>query len=281
MKHIFIYLTAAVACLCAASCQKTLDKHEVENGFAAKDPVPTVTLDMNTYKVVEEEGYAEVNVTYSGVKADMDSLELVILVSLSEDFLSATPVPVDAEADGTYTVQIPVRPAKVNYVKATAATISGSAYSDVLVLDVPEVAWYKMIADSYTADAYSYWDEGSCKYPGYTIGVEAVENEDGTGTVTFTNFDPFAVSNKFESVVVASFDIESRIASIALDEYGMFDAGLGSIGYFCVPLNEEMNPDNHMYVVFSEDYSKMNVQLYGTYNEGWYEVILPTIYSAN
>ena len=282
MKNTFKYLAAAVAILLAASCQKTLDKTEVEAGFEAKGPVPTVSIDLSNYTIVEEEGYAEVKVTYNGVSADMDSLELGVLVSLKDNFLSSTAVAVEADADGTYSVKVPVRPAQTNYVKATVANISGSAYSETLVLDVPAVPWYKMMAKTYSGDAYSYWDEGSCSYPGHTIGVAAVENADGTGTITFTDFDPFAVSNKIPSVVTASYNIETRTASITVDEYGTFDAGLSIAGPFvCVPFDNDLEEVNYMQVVFSEDYSKMSVQPYGTYNEGWSEIVLPTTYSAN
>lgn len=283
MKNTFRYFAAAVAILLAASCQKALDKTEVEADFEAKGPVPTVSIDLNNYTIVEEDGYAEVKVTYNGVSADMDSLELGVLVSLKDNFLSSTAVAVDADADGTYSVKVPVRPAQTNYVKATVANISGSAYSETLVLDVPAVPWYKMMAKTYSGDAYSYWDEGTCSYPGHTIGVEGVENADGTATVTFTDFDPFAVSNSFPSVITATYDIETRVANIPVDEYGMFDAGLGGIGYYCIPFDNytDQNTVNYMTVKFSEDFSKMDVQMFGTYNSGWYEIVIPTTYSAN
>ena len=196
MKNTFKYIAAAAAALLALSCQKeAMDKPEVEAGFAPKGPVPTVTIHTTGYKIVEEEGYAEVKVTYTGITEAMDSLELGVLVSLQENFLSSTSVVVEETADGTYTVKVPVRPAQVNYVKATVATISGSAYSETLPLDVPSVPWYKMIASSYSGDAYSYWDEGSCSYPGHTIGVKAEETAEGN-IITFTAFCPFKSLDK-------------------------------------------------------------------------------------
>lgn len=285
MKNIFKYLTAAVFVTLTASCQKALDKPEVEAGFATKEAVPTVSLDLKSYKIVEEEGYAEVNVTYSGVSTELDSLELGLLVSLTDNFLDASFVPVSVTADGTYTVQVPVRPAQKIYVKAAAATISGSAYSETLMLDVPDVVWYKKMAKTYSGDAYSYWDDGSCSYEGHTIGVTGVENEDGTATVTFTDFDPFAVLYVgLPSVITADFDLKTRVASIALGEDLTFDAGVSVVGPFvCIPLDEELNEVDYMQVTFSEDFSEMTVQAYGTYNldEGWYEIVLPTTYSAN
>ena len=283
MKHTFIFLATALAVLFTASCQKALDKADVEAGFAAKGPVPTVSIDLNNYKIVEDEGYAEVNVTYSGVVAEMDSLELVVLVSLDTNFLSSTTVVLDENADGTYKVQVPVRPAKVNYVKAAVANISGTAYSETLELDVPEVPWYKMMAKTYSGDAYSYWDEGTCSYAGHTIGVDGAENEDGTATVTFTDFCPFAVGNGFPSVIVTSFDVETRVATVPVDEYGMFDAGLAAAGIYYIPFDNatDQNTVDYMTVTFSADYSKMDVQMFGAYADGWYEIVLPTTYSAN
>ena len=282
MKNIFRYLAVSAAVVLAASCQEALDKPEVEAGFNAKVAVPAVTLDLSNYLIVEEEGYAEVKVTYTGISADLDSLELGVLVSLSENFLTSSFIPVLETSDGTYAVKVPVRAAQKNYVKAAAATISGSAYSETLELDVPDVVWYKKVAKTYSGDAYSYWDEGSCSYAGHTIGVVAVENEDGTATVTFTDFDPLAVANGIPSVVVADFNAETRVANIPLDENFTFDAGLSIAGPFvCVPFDYELNEVGYMQVVFSEDYSEMSVQPYGTYNEQWYEIVLPTKYLAN
>ena len=282
MKNTFKYIAAAAAALLALSCQKeAMDKPEVEAGFAPKGPVPTVTIHTTGYKIVEEEGYAEVKVTYTGITEAMDSLELGVLVSLQENFLSSTPVVVNETADGTYTVKVPVRPAQVNYVKATVATISGSAYSETLTLDVPSVPWYKMIASSYSGDAYSYWDEGSCSYPGHTIGVKAEETAEGN-IITFTDFCPFATSKGFPSVVTAVFDVETRVASIPLDEYATFDAGLSSAGIYAVPMNTDFDAVDYMTVTFSEDYSQMGVQCFGEQSEaGWYEITLPTVYAAN
>jgi hypothetical protein len=282
MKNTFKYIAAAAAALLALSCQKeAMDKPEVEAGFAPKGPVPTVSIDATSYKIVEEEGYAEVKVTYTGITEAMDSLELGVLVSLQENFLSSTPIVVEETADGTYTVKVPVRPAQVNYVKATVATISGSAYSETLILDVPSVPWYKMIASSYSGDAYSYWDEGSCSYPGHTVGVKAEETAEGN-IITFTDFCPFATSKGFPSVVTAVFDVETRVASIPLDEYGMFDAGLSPAGIFAVPMNTDFDAVDYMTVTFSEDYSQMGVQCFGEYSDaGWYEITLPTVYAAN
>lgn len=282
MRNIFKYLALAAAVVLAASCQDALDKPEVEAGFEPKGAVPAVSLDLSNYLIVEEEGYAEVKVTYTGVSADLDSLELGLLVSLSDNFLESSFIPISETSDGTYAVQVPVRAAQKNYVKATAATISGSAYSETLELDVPDVVWYKKVAKTYSGDAYSYWDEGSCSYPGHKIAVVAVENEDGSATVTFTDFDPLAVAYSFPSVIVADFDVETRVASIPLDESFTFDAGLSVAGPFvCIPFDYELNAVDYMQVVFSEDYSEMTVQPYGTYNEEWYEIILPTKYSAN
>lgn len=280
MKNTFKYVAAAAAMLLAVSCQEALDKPEVEASFAPKGAVPTVSIDATSYKIVEEEGYAEVKITYTGITEGMDSLELGVLVAQREDFLSATPVVVDQTADGTYTVQVPVRPAQVNYVKATVANLSGSAYSETLVLDVPAVPWFKMMAKSYSGDAYSYWDSGACSYPGHTIGVKGEETADGN-VVTFTDFCPFAVTNGFPSEITAAFDVETRVATIAVDEYGMFDAGLAGLSIFAVPFDLEMNTVDYMTVSFSEDYSKMNVQCFGQYKGGWYEIVLPTTYMAN
>lgn len=285
MKNTFKYIAAAAAALLALSCQKeAMDKMEVEAGFAPKGPVPTVSIDAANYKIVEEEGYAEVRVTYAGITESMDSLELGVLVSLQDNFLSATPVVVEETADGTYTVKVPVRPAQVNYVKATVATISGSAYSETLALDVPTVPWNKMIAATYSGDAYSYWDEGTCSYPGHTIGVKAEETAEGN-IITFTNFSPLAVANKFPSVVTAVFDTETRVATIQLDEYSTFDTGLSPAGIYAVPMEpveDDYEPADYMTIVFSEDYSQMGVQCFGEQGaEGWYEITLPTVYKAN
>ena len=281
MKNTFKYIIAFALGLAAVSCSKTLEKAEVEAGFAPKSDIPTVTTPV-VEDIVPVDKKVVVSVTFSGYSEATDSLELGFLVSTDPTFASSKAVildPATIPADGKVTVDLPVTISTKNYIKATASSVSGSNFSETVEVDVPSVPWYQAMAASYTGNAYSYWDETSCSWPSHTISVEAdAENS----TVTFSNFDALAIANGLPSVVTGSYDDATRTVSFALAEDFTFDVGLAAAGIMAVPMTAEFDNAASYSIVFSEDYTKMTVQPYGLYAAaGWYEIYYQTIYVAN
>lgn len=266
--------------LAAVSCTETLDKAEVEAGFAPKGEIPTVTTPV-VEEVVALDKKVVVSVTFSGYSEKTDSLELGFLVTTDSTFAKTKAVIVDPAAvgtDGKVTIDLPVTIATRNYIKATASSVSGTNFSETVIVDVPNIPWYQAMAASYSGDAYSYWDETDCSWPGHTISVAA----DGDAkTVTFTDFDALAVANGFPSVLTGAFDEATRTVSFELTD-GTFDVGLSPAGIIGVAMTTDFDPADTFSIVFSEDYTKMVVQPYGCNSDGsWYEIYYQTEYTAN
>lgn len=266
--------------LAAVSCNKALEKDEVEAGFAPKSEIPTVTTPV-VEDVVAVEKKVVVSVTFAGFSEETDSLELGFLVTTDPTFSKTKAVLVDPAtvgADGKVTVDLPVTIATKNYIRATASSVSGTNFSETVEVDVPDIPWYQAMAASYSGDAYSYWDEDGCSYPGHTISVAA----DGDAkTVTFTNFDALAVGNGIPSVITGAYDEATRTVSIEVTD-GMFDVGLSVAGIIAIPMNTDFDAIDTFSIVFSADYTKMVVQPYGCNSaQGWYEIYYQTEYTAN
>lgn len=283
MKNTFKYIIAFTMGLVALSCTKTLNKAEVEAGFAAKTPAPTVS-EITVGEIVPIEKSATVTVTFTGVSADLPGLELGFLVSLDPTFKSSKAVsvsPEELDENGTVTKTIPVTIASKNYVKATASSQSESNFSAVAELDVPSIPWYQAMAESYTGDAWSYWDETDCSWPAHTINVTS----DGeNNTVTLSNFDAFTVSNNFPSVITGVYNDQTRTVTFELAEDFTFDTGIASYGYFGIPMTDDFDYATTFSVVFSSDYTKMTVQPYGVLVASasqFAEVYFQTTYVAN
>ena len=219
---------AIAVSLAFASCDKALDKAEVEAGFAPKTGIPEVTKPV-VGEIVAVDKKVDVTVTFSGYSESTDSLELGFLVTTDPTFESTKAIlldPATIPADGTVTVSIPVTVATKNYIRATASSVNGSNFSEIVEVDVPAIPWYQAMASTYSGDAYSYWDEDSCSWPGHEITVTA----DGeANTITFSNFDALAVANGFPSVITGTYDDATRTVTIPTEE-GLFDVGLSAAG---------------------------------------------------
>ncbi len=267
--------------LAAVSCAKTLEKAEVEAGFAPKGEIPTVTTPV-VQDIVAVDKKVVVSVTFSGYTAETDSLELGFLVTTDPTFMESKAVFVDPAkipAGGTVTVDIPVTIATKNYIKATAASVSGANFSETVEVDVPEIPWYQAMATSYKGDAFSYWDETECSWPGHTIIVEA----DGeNSTMTFSNFDALALKNGIPSVITGPYDEATRTVTFELAEDFTFDVGLSVAGIVSVPMTADFDYADSFSIVFSKDFTQMTVQPYGLNGGGsWYEIYYQTTYVAN
>ena len=280
MKNTFKYIIAFALGLAAVSCNKTLDKAEVEAGFAPKSEIPTVTTPV-VEDVVAVEKKVVVSVTFAGFSEETDSLELGFLVTTDPTFSKTKAVlldPATVGADGKVTVDLPVTIATKNYIRATASSVSGTNFSETVEVDVPDIPWYQAMAASYSGDAYSYWDEGGCSYPGHTISVAA---DADAKTVTFTNFDALAIGNDIPSVITGAYDEATRTVSIEITADGVFDVGLAAAGIMAVPMDNNFDPVGSFSIAFSSDYTTMVVQPYGCYGGGWYEIYYQTEYTAN
>lgn len=287
MKTIKYLAIAVSALLLAASCQKTLEKAEVEAGFAPLGAVPTATIDKNGYDIVEELAYATVNASFSGIKADMDSLEVGFLVSQDPDFKSSTSYLVENPADGSYTMDVKVKTGTKNYVRAFTATTDGACFSEVLELDVPKVHWYKVIAKQYVVDVYSYYDEGDCSYPGHVLEIEF---DEAAKKMTIHNIDPWATPQGVPTSLTGDVDFETRTVTFS-SETGYFDTGLSGYGFITYALDPDglaqgkLVPVADLVFTFSEDGQQLTAPLYCTYsiqegNSGAVDIYLPQIYSA-
>lgn len=287
MKTIKYLAIAASALLLAVSCQKTLEKAEVEKGFAPKGAVPTSTINTSDFKIVEAQSYAEVTASFSGITSDMDSLEIGFLVSTDPDFTSSTSYLIENPADGTFTQQVKVKIGTINYVKAFAGNTDGASFSETLALDVPTVEWYKVLAGKYTADVYSYWDEGACSYEDHVLEI-AFDLD--AKKMTINNIDPWAYPQGVPTSLTGDVDLEARTVTF-VSETGYFDTGLSGYGFITyaldpAALNEgNLVPVAEMTFKFSEDGQQISAPVYCTYsikegNSGTVDIYLPQIYSA-
>ncbi len=286
MKTLKYLAIAASALLLAVSCQETLEKSEVEAGFASKGAVPTATISLSDYKIVETEARAEVKGTFAGI-AGQDSLEIGFIVSLDPTFTSSTSYMLDAASDGTYSQNVKVSVGKKNYVKAVAATVDGASFSETLVLDVPTVPWYNLVVPQYTTELWSYFDEGECSYPTHVLDFVYDFN---AKTAVVNNIDAWAYKQGVPTSLTGVVDLDARTITMTT-ETGYFDAGISSYGFIIYALDPaglaegKLVPVTEMVFTFSEDGQTVTSPLYCTYsiqegNSGSVDIYLPQTYSA-
>lgn len=262
MKNTFRYLMAIAVSLAFASCDKALDKAEVEAGFAQKETIPTVT-EPTLVELKAAEKVAVMTVTFADYSAETDSLELGFLVATDPTFESSKAVLLEeVPANGTVTMNIPVTPGKMNYVMATASSVSGTNFSKVVELDVPVLPWYLMAAETYSATFTTYL---GYEYD-HTIGIQI--SEDNT-KMTFLNLDVSLASYYgIPHSVTGTINAEERTVTFEVSDEGTVDIGLSAAGAFIVPMlyseeAEDLVPADSFMVAFSEDASEMVVQSYG------------------
>ena len=163
---------------------------------------------------------------------------------------------------GTVTTKVPVYLGKVNYIKATASSVSGSNFSKTLEVDVPTLPWYYMLASEYTSNVTTYF---GYSYKNHTVTVELSED---TNSITFKNLDVslamyYEVGHQLTGIV----DKENRVVSFTLVD-GLVDIGLAAAGVYIHPMlwsaaDEDLVPADSFKILFSEDASEMTVQSYG------------------
>ena len=280
MKRISIILMLSAALF--ASCNKALEKAEVEAGFAPAPSVPTVS-NLVVTEVNELEQYALLTATFDGVTPGTDSLEIGFMSSVDKTFQTSNAVLVDP-ANGTFSAKVPVKTGVKNYFVAMAATLGGAAYSEVAEYDVPQVPWYKLIAKSYVGDLHSYFEEVPCEYPAHVIDVDFdLEN----ATLTLNNRDAWALDQKVPTTFTGSVDLDTRVATFDCSDV-FVDHGIAVYGYFLVALDPaaleagELVPATTIEVSFSEDASKISMPLWATLNSKGQiaDIYMPATYTA-
>lgn len=216
MKKTFTYLCLALVCIVTSvSCNKAaLDKDAVEAGFAAKGPVPTVTIGKISIDVTT----ASVSLTFAGISAESsDSLSIGLLTSNDPDFYTSNFAAVKTLADGTYTVNCSVTPNSKVYFRGVAANVNGTNYSETIAQDIPDVPFYMKVGGVYgcTEISEAYGD----KYPGHSIYI-AVDPEDNTSCIV-GNIEPYFVTKgyvytKGYNIVPGILDNEKKTITIEL-----------------------------------------------------------------
>lgn len=189
MKKVLTYLCLAAACIVTSvSCNKAaLSKSEVEAGFAAKGPIPTVTIDKN---IVVDFTIATVNATFAGIsEASSDSLSIGVMVSSDPTFYKSEFYAAETLADGTYAIECEVEPNATVYFRGVAANVNGTNYSETVNMVTPDVPFWAKVGGVYGCTEFSeaYGD----LYEGHSIII--VVNDDHT-TCTIGNLEPYYAS---------------------------------------------------------------------------------------
>ena len=277
MKRISIILMMLSAAV-FASCNKALEKDVVEAGFAPAQPVPTVS-NLVVTSVNELEKSAVLTATFDGITAGMDSLEIGFMSSTDKTFQTSTAVLIDP-ANGTYSATVSVKPGMKNYFVAMAATLGGSAYSEVVEYDVPSVPWYRIVSDKYVANLESYFGDVYA----HVIGVNLdADNK----TLTLNNLDAWAADQGVPTSFTGTVDLDTRVASFDCSA-GFVDHGIAAYGFYLVAIDPvalsqgSLSVITEFEVTFSEDGSLMNMPLWATVTgDGQIaDIYLPATYTA-
>lgn len=275
MNKLLSYM--ALPALLFVSCNKVLELDEVEAGFAAKGALPEVSIDASTIEVDEYAQTVTLDVTFSGVTADMDSLELGLLSGQDAGFTESSVTLLETPADGTYRMSVHVAAGVTNYVKAMAATTDGSVYSDRITVDVPDIPWYYKIAEEYVGtfepDAQSA--EEYDPFENHAIRIELpdeINGDEGTVPVTVYDADPYIENNVDGYVsgemnyVTGELNLETR--ALTLDASGsLVDAhATDAQGYdlYLVPIadGEGYTIGESFVIQFSEDATTLTYPRY-------------------
>lgn len=148
MKKTVKYLPL-IAALALASCAKDApSKSEVEAGFSKfEGTMPEVTISSTVSEINALEGYATVEVTYSGLSQDgLDNLSVGVLSDTDPTFINAYYTKVESPADGTVKVKARVSANKTYYIRGVVACDAGTSYSDVVEVKVPDIPFYAKVA---------------------------------------------------------------------------------------------------------------------------------------
>lgn len=285
MKKIIAYI--ALPALIFTACNKVLELDEVEAGFAERGALPEVSIDPSTIVVDEYAQTVTLDVTFGGVTADMDSLELGLLSGQDAGFTESSVTLLEEPANGTYRMTVHVAAGATNYVKAMAATTDGAVYSERITVDVPDIPWYYKIAAQYVGTYEPDSNTASQGATAYENHVVKVELSDDLSTVTFYDIDPYVQEKAGTSYVsgrmnyiTGKLDLDARTVTFTVVGYGVnpnFEP------YLLAPITsyseEGYGVGQSFVITFSEDA--------GEFTLPWYAVLdneaekLPFVYSED
>lgn len=191
MKNISKIIFVASIALAAISCNKPApEKAAVESSFDACAPVPTASIDAQSFST---DGLtATVKVSFSGVtEAAQDGLSLGLVYSTDPTFSQSSFIPADKLEDGTYTMTCNVIAKSKTYFKAAAANKGGSSYSETLAMDIPDIPFYLKISGTY------FVKETSKASKVYEHDIEIAVDENDNTKCIIKNVEPFFASNGY------------------------------------------------------------------------------------
>lgn len=260
MKRISIILALSAAVF--ASCNKALEKDEVEAGFAPAQPVPTVS-NLTVTDVDEFSKKAVLTATVEGVTEGMDSLEVGFLSTTDQSFQNATAVMVDPQ-NGTVTAEVSVVPGTKNYFIAMAATIGGASYTEAVEYDVPDIPMYAKLAGAYAGTYYSW-------YGGSAANIVYLELSEDKTQITLYNWDPFlaqyqdpvSTANKLTGIL----DQENYTITFTADNPPFFMLSMQDAAVVVFDEAGE-NPVTEFVVTVSPDCQSISLPEYGCYSTG-------------
>lgn len=281
MKKSILYLS--ISLLLSVSCNKALEKSEVEKGFTPKGAVPTASISADI-EVDEYEQSAVVNVTFSGVTEDMKGLELGVISSTDPGFVESNTTLIDSPADGTYQVEVKVSAGKTNYIKAVAANLDGASYSDRLTINVPDIPWQYKIASEYVGNFAP--DKPNSSKSTFENHVIKVEVADDFSTVTLYDIDPYVKENYegYESgkvnFVTGNLDLEARTITLTAGNMGVdISASPWSIAGVESYEDDKYSISQEFVITFNEDATTMTLPYYMVIDSE--QQTVPMAYSEN
>lgn len=190
MKNISKIIFVASIALAAISCNKPApEKAAVESSFDACAPVPTASIDAQSFST---DGLtATVKVSFSGVtEAAQDGLSLGLVYSTDPTFSQSSFIPADKLEDGTYTMTCNVIAKSKTYFKAAAANKGGSSYSETLAMDIPDIPFYIKISGTYFVKETSEADGHE-----YEHDIEIAVDENDNTKCIIKNIEPYYAVN--------------------------------------------------------------------------------------
>ena len=195
MKNIVRIASALALVVLAASCSKMApSKSEVEAGFSGKytGKLPEVAI-VGTPECDAINGAVTVKVSVTGITAELGKVVLGVLSSNKESFDDPKSGELEVSSDGTYEITGSVSANSTWYLKATASTDYGCAYSDALRVAVPDIPFFYKISGSWsgTVTSLAYGDQ-------YTSVLEIIlDDEDPENTCYVGNLEPYYASKGY------------------------------------------------------------------------------------
>lgn len=277
MKNISKIIFVASIALAAISCNKPApEKAAVESSFDACAPVPTASIDAQSFST---NGLtATVKVSFSGVtEAAQDGLSLGLVYSTDPTFSQSSFIPADKLEDGTYTMTCNVVAKSKTYFKAAAANKGGSSYSETLAMDIPDIPFYLKISGTYFVKETSEAFEDV-----YEHDIEITLDEKDNSLCLIKNLEPYYASkgylyDKGYNYLFGVIDNEAQTITVetlsSLHLGGRMVCGLDDSGLLDIVFKFDgtnaLIRDISMYTVYVNENNELSAE----------DVYAPTIYT--